>query len=362
VADSVRTLATVAIILVNWNGWRDSIDCIRSCLALDHHSKRIILCDNASADGSAEIIIDWARGGVDVPVAADCPLPLDPVARPKSVAVLDRAAAEAGDGGDGAELIVVRTGGNLGFAGGNNVGMRWALARGMDYVWLLNNDTVVPTDSLTRLVAAAELSQAGIVGGLLADFETPDRVQAFAGALSLNDFAGRHLGVGEMLPLSPPSDAIIARHPLRSSEVHYPVGASILAAAPFLRDVGLMEEGYFLYYEEADWVLRNAGRWQMVLATDSIAYHRHGASAGSSAEGTSIRSLEFLYRSRLRAAAHFAPERLFAVRRAILWEAARALARGSTAKWRAAWRVLRGRMVVPELPVHTAKSGVPCRF
>ena len=333
--------------LVNWNGWRDSIDCIRSCLALDHSARRIILCDNNSADGSADIIASWAAGTFDVPIAEDCPLQLDPQARPASFARLDRAAAEAGDDSTGAELIIVQTGGNLGFAGGNNVGMRWALARGCSHVWLLNNDTVVSADSLTRLLSASRAAKAGLTGGMLADYEQPDRVQAFAGAMSLSTFTGRHLGVGERLPLPEPVRAIIDRHPLRAGEEHYPVGASILASADFLRDVGLMNEEYFLYYEEIDWVMRNSGRWPVVLAPESIAYHRQGASAGTSAEGRSVGSVAFLYRSRLRAAARFAPDRLRAVRRAILWEAARALARGRTVKSRAAWRALREQVAVP---------------
>lgn len=337
----------VAIVLVNWNGWRDSIDCIRSCLALGHRGRRIILCDNDSADGSADIIASWAAGALDVPIADDCPLRLDQQARPVSFATLDRASAEAGDDGAGAELIIVQTGGNLGFAGGNNVGMRWALARGCSHVWLLNNDTVVPADSLTRLLSASCAAKAGLTGGMLADYEHPDRVQAFAGAISVSTFTSRHLGVGERLPLPEPARSIIDRHPLRAGEGHYPVGASILASAGFLRDVGLMNEEYFLYYEESDWVMRNAGRWPVVLAPESITYHRHGASAGTSAEGTSVGSVSFLYRSRLRAAARFAPDRLPAVRCAILWEAARALARGRTAKSRAAWRALRGQVSVP---------------
>jgi hypothetical protein len=337
----------VAIVLVNWNGWRDSIDCIRSCLSLGYTARRIILCDNASADGSADIIARWAAGALDVPVADDCPLPLDPKARPASFAMLDRAAAEAGDDGGGAELIIVQSGGNLGFAGGNNIGMRWALARGCSHVWLLNNDTVVPADSLARLLLASCAANAGLTGGMLADYERPDRVQAFAGAMSMSTFIGRHLGVGERLPLPEPASNIINRDPLRAGEEYYPIGASILASANFLRDIGLMDEEYFLYYEETDWVMRNAGRWPIVLAPDSVAFHRHGASANTSAEGTSVGSVAFLFRSRLRAAALFAPDRLPAVRCGILWEAARSLARGRTAKSRAAWRALRGKVAVP---------------
>ena len=132
----------IAIILVNWNGWQDTIDCVRSCLALEGVEARIVVCDNASADGSVEKIAGWARGEMDVSSDPDSPVPLSRSRLPEGVAILDRAQAESGDDGEGAQLVIIRTGANLGFAGGNNVGLRWALAREASHAWLLNNDTV----------------------------------------------------------------------------------------------------------------------------------------------------------------------------------------------------------------------------
>ena len=98
------TTPSLPIILVNWNGWRDSIACIRSCLALGRPEGqppvRIILCDNASSDGSVAQILAWAKGESPPPPAPASPVPL-PDIRPRDVALLDRAAAERGDDAGG---------------------------------------------------------------------------------------------------------------------------------------------------------------------------------------------------------------------------------------------------------------------
>lgn len=341
----------VAIVLVNWNGWQDTIACIRSCLKLTGHSFRILVCDNDSSDGSVERIMAWARGEAGFEPDPSSPVPLDISRLPDGVALLDRAAAERGDEAGGAELILVRTGGNLGFAGGNNVGLRWALARGCGHAWLLNNDTVVPPDALLTLVETmAKDGRIGLCGSLLLEYHAPEKVQACAGAVDLRTFRGRHIGPGLAVADGHGIKRLCAGADLKTFELLYPVGASMLVSRAFLTDVGLMEEAYFLYYEEADWVLRGQARYRMAIATDSHVYHRHGASAGSTPQGFSARSVGFLYRSRLRIARQFAPGRLPQVAGSILLDAAKGLARGRTAKLRAAFRALTGRVAVPSRP------------
>lgn len=335
----------VAIVLVNWNGWRDCVACIDSCLALTGARFRIILCDNASSDGSVERIASWARGETPIERDPASPVTLSAPRLPDGIALLDRAAAERGDDGEGAELLIVRTGANLGFAGGNNVGLRWALARGFDHAWLLNNDTVVPADALAALVRCVSADPAvGLAGSTLVEYHAPGTIQAYAAAIDRRTFKGRHLGVG--VPLAELSRAE-AEDRVQAHETLYPVGASMLVTAAFLREVGLMEERYFLYYEEADWVLRAGARFRVSIARDSLVYHKHGASAGSTPEGTSARSVGFLFRSRLLAARRFAPASLVRVKLGILEEAARGLARGRHGKAIAAARALTGRVRIP---------------
>lgn len=337
--------ASVAIVAVNWNGWRDTIRCVESCLALDHPIRRIIVCDNASTDGSMDHLIRWASGEVSAEPDPDNPLPAAHGLRPASFAVLDRAEAEAGGGGD-AELLLVRTGGNLGFAGGNNVGLRWALARHYDFAWLLNNDAVAAPDALTRLLDRfAGDPRLGLCGSTLIEYFEPATVQAYAGACHLGTFRGRHLGTG-----APIADALASgpHFTLRSGEIFYPVGASMLASRAFLEDVGVLEPGYFLYYEEVDWVLRARGRFDVALAPDSLVYHKGGAAAGSVAARPSARAIAFLYRSRLRVARRLGQGSLARVLLGMLDEAARHLVKGKTERSIALFNVLAGRVKLPE--------------
>ncbi|WP_336973141.1 glycosyltransferase family 2 protein [Sphingobium aromaticiconvertens] len=333
----------ILIILVNWNGWRDSIACIRSCLMLDQPGIRIMLCDNESGDGSVEKILDWAEGRCPAPDAMS-PIPLG-MRRPDGVALLDRKQAEDGADGDGAQLLIVPTGGNLGFAGGNNIGLRWAMARGCDHAWLLNNDTVVRSDALSMLVRTMECDPSpGICGSVILDFEYPDRIQAIAGAMQRNTLQGRHIGTG--LPLASATQTS-PQSLLRKGEFLYPIGASILVSRPFLEQVGLMNEAYFLYYEESDWILRSQGLFRATIAPESLVYHHMGASTGYSQDGVSARALGYLYRSRLLAARLHAPNRLPMVVARMLWEAARGLLSGQRARTSAVLNALGGRVRPP---------------
>lgn len=332
------------VVIVNWNGWRDSIACIRSCLMLDR-PVRIMLCDNDSADGSVDQILAWAKGESAPPDAA-APVPLDPGKRPDGVALMERAAAERGDDGGGAQLLIVRTGGNLGFAGGNNIGLRWALARDYDHAWLLNNDAVAAPDALSALVRAMEAQPApGLAGSILLDFERPDRVQALAGAMRRKTFKARHLGTG--LPAREAERADVAAL-LRPGEFLYPVGASMLVSRDFLTRVGPMREDYFLYHEEADWVLRGEGLFPLAIATDSRVYHHMGASTGFTENAMSRGAAGYLYRSRLLLARHFAPRNMPFVILRMLKDAAHAVRHGNGARAQGILRALLGRVRPPQ--------------
>ena len=175
-------MSRVAVVLVNWNGWKDTVECLESLFRLDDREVRVVVCDNASSDGSVERVKAWANGLAVAPCDAPAtlrPLILPPVAKPIPFAELDRATAEVGGDPDcDPPLIIIRTGGNLGFAGGNNVGLRYLLARGgFDFAWLLNNDTVVDPASLGHLVAEfSSRPQLGICGSTLLCYDDPSRI------------------------------------------------------------------------------------------------------------------------------------------------------------------------------------------
>jgi GT2 family glycosyltransferase len=147
----------VCIVILNWNRWRDTVECLESLFRLDYADFQVVLCDNDSIDGSVEQIQAWADGKLP-DVQADHRLQdLTSPPVPKPIRYSEYGYDEIGRMTDATNedvpLILIRTGANRGFAGGNNVGLRYAMKRrDVEFVWLLNNDTVVCKDALTRMV------------------------------------------------------------------------------------------------------------------------------------------------------------------------------------------------------------------
>ena len=294
-----KNTSRVAIIILNWNGWRDTIECLESVFRLNYHDYQVIVCDNGSKDGSLDHIRAWAEGRLAA--STDGPpwsiLMPGAVAKPIVFADYPRVVAEAG--GDPAlhpPLVLIQTGANLGFAGGNNVGFRYALTRGeFEYFWLLNNDTVIACDALSHLVnRMQEKPEAGMCGSTLLYYYHPDKVQALGGATYDKWRAiSKHIGVFQPASQEMDVDQV-------ESQMAYVIGASMLVSRDFLVKTGLMSEDYFLYYEEIDWACRAKGKYAMAYSPKSRVYHKEGGSIGSSHTGeASPLSLQMLYRNRL---------------------------------------------------------------
>ncbi len=274
--------ARVYVLILNWNGWADTIECLESVFRLDYPDFRVIVCDNDSHDGSLERIKAWARGETEVTMSKRSPLRYpasQPIARPIAFVEYDREQAERG-GDPGAEdvpLILIRTGANLGFAGGNNVGLRYALARGdFGYVWLLNSDTVTEPDTLGCMVRRMkEKPNAGMCGSTLLYYDEPERVQALGGARY-----SKWLGVPNHIGLMQRADDVTGVDEVER-RMSYVAGASMLVSKEFLQSTGLMCEDYFMYYEELDWAMRARGRYELAYARDAVVYHKEGGSIGA---------------------------------------------------------------------------------
>jgi GT2 family glycosyltransferase len=296
----------VYIIILNWNGWQDTIECLESVFRLDYPEFRVVVCDNDSRDGSLENIKSWAEGKMNVDVATDNPLrylTFPPVTKPITYTEYDRSQAEAGGRDGSASMILIRTGANLGFAGGNNVGMRYALARGdFDYVWLLNNDTIIKPDALSQMVQRMEEKpDAGMCGALIPFYKEPDKIW-IAGGATLNNWLGKAASIDCGKPVSEVStcEDIEAR-------INYIAGASMLVSADFLRSVGMMSDDYFLYFEEPDWYIRGKERYSLAYADKAIVYHKVGNSTVKCNSVVSKTAEEFCLRSQLRFMIKFFP-------------------------------------------------------
>lgn len=270
----------VAVVVLNWNGWSDTLACTESLLASDFTDFSIIICDNQSMDDSVDRISQWGLGLTGCGFIA-----------------LDEAAASMGPIPDGVRVVLIKNHRNYGYAGGNNVGIALAMqSPELEFVWVLNNDTLVAPDAL-RKVTNRMLSDPtiGLCGSSLVYSWDRTRVQAFGGGC-YSKWSGRTWLIGAFSDVGRiPSDPSAVE-----ATMDLVVGAATLVSRRLLNDVGSMCDDYFLYYEEIDWATRAKGRFRLGYASDSLVFHKEGASIGTSASGGSPLSIYYLFRNRIR--------------------------------------------------------------
>lgn len=214
---------SVHIVLVNWNNRRDTANCLSSLQNLNYENRAVIVVDNGSQDDSVGRIRDefpWAR--------------------------------------------IIETGKNSGFACGCNAGIRFALAEGANFVWLLNPDTTVDCGALQALVdKASSDGSIGAVGSAIYFLEDPERLQAWGGGY-INFWLGR------------------SRHflkPVRDDVIDFITGASVLLSREAIEDVGLLDDEFFMYWEDADYCFRlRDAKWRLAVAGQSKIWHKGSAS------------------------------------------------------------------------------------
>jgi len=275
-------VSRVYILLVNWNGWADTLECLESLLHLDYPDLRVVVVDNASTDGSCDYIRRWVDNQFDLLRVGPRRDLVPSSGRTISFAEYDCNEVEnRGDVSRDSFLTVLRSQVNLGFAGGNNIGLRFLQSRGgFSFAWLLNNDTVVEPSSLKHLIAEfTRQPQLGICGSTLLYYADPLKIQALGGG-----YYCRWIGLpwlhGRWRRLR--TRHLEAMHPPRL--MNYVVGASMLVSTEFVGQVGLMNEDYFLFFEETDWAWRGRKKFALGWAPRSLVYHKVGSSIGTSTD------------------------------------------------------------------------------
>ena len=255
-------------IILNWNGWEDTIECLDSVLLLKPCIETIIVCDNASSDGSSEKILSWAGKHYSS----------------SSIMVLDQDIYIAGKS-PSPQFVFIQNYSNVGYAGGNNTGIRFVLSQGAyEYVWILNNDTVVHPQALySLLVYARSHPDVGILGSTVVHFDRKNRVQCAGGCryYPLTTIF-RSLFEGEIL------DNLLRHRP--KVRLDYVYGTSMFVRAKVFKRVGLLNEEYFLFYEELDFCERTkrAG-FEIGWCPDSIVFHKGSSTIGRSDSSDSRR-------------------------------------------------------------------------
>jgi len=273
-----KTWPKVAIIVLNWNGWRDTIECLESLQRITYPNYQVIVVDNGSTDDSVEKIKAWARG--EIPVESKF-FEYDPSRKPVQWIECNRATVEAGEFAEAQKLIelpsdrrlvLIQTEENLGFAGGNNVGIQYALGQGMPYIWLLNNDTITLPNTLTLLVRQSIMSpKLGIISPKICYYSNPDHIWFAGGKLRLLRAAGYNLGLGKLnggcySGLAPCT---------------FITGCGMLIKCQVIESIGLLDPLYFLYGEDVDFSWRAIkDGWDLTTHLDAVIYHKVSSASG----------------------------------------------------------------------------------
>jgi GT2 family glycosyltransferase len=262
---------TVYILIVNWNGWRDTIQCLESLRMLNYPNYSVVLIDNGSEDNSLEHIRNWCKGYEDAFLPGyfrgrtrGTPKPIYFVEYDCDIVKKGRPIypKEILENNFPLRLIIIKNDRNIGFPAACNAGLRYGISKGADYVWILNNDTVVHPDALDSLVKKAiGEPRCALIGSRIQYYDAPDKTW-FAGGGRFNPILGiswRQMDSN--------------RKPFLCYNIV--VGCSMFVRIDAVKDVGLMDESLFICCEEIDWNMRFLRKgWGTGYEPASIVWHK----------------------------------------------------------------------------------------
>ncbi len=242
-----HTEPKISIIILNWNGKKDTLECLSSVEKVDYSNFEILLVDNGSADDSVNAIRERYP-----------------------------------------HLRIIETKENLGFAEGNNVGIREALAKGAEYLFLLNNDTIVDPNILNAFMAEMQKHKStGVLGAKTYLFDEPTKLDHFGGMWNAKK------GVFDLVGLrqSDEGNKWNANEP-----IDYACGCALFVRKEVFKKIGLLEPQFFLIWEEADFCFRaKKSGFGIRTCTEAKVWHKVSASF----VGGKTHSTYFWWRNRL---------------------------------------------------------------
>lgn len=289
----------VSIIILNWNGWKDTIECLESLYQINYQNYDVIVVDNASKDESLEKIKEYVRGEIKVESKF---FTYSPENKPIRVIEYTNENLEFEDGvpeeyltlPSNRKLVLIRNDINYGFAEGNNIGVRYALKLlNSDYVLFLNNDTIVDKQFVNEMVETAEKDEKiGIVGSKIYYYNTKKGKDIiwFAGG-NVNKWSGNtfHEGKNKV-------DSDIYNY---IKECDYITGCSLLIKRKVLDQLVGFDKTYFAYYEDADLSTRaKKNGWKNIYVPASKVWHKVSRSTSKNG-GPSPTSVYYMTRNRI---------------------------------------------------------------
>ncbi|OUM90033.1 glycosyltransferase family 2 protein [Parageobacillus thermoglucosidasius] len=228
---------SVGIIVINYNGYDDTVECIESLIKLRYPNRKIYIVDNCSPDLSGKRLKKYVSQIENV------------------------------------EIDFIQSNINLGFSGGNNLAIKKAINQdGMDFIWLVNNDAIVDKDSLTYLVDAMKSDKSlGMVSSRIYYYNS--NKWWFIGG-----YIDKWGNIGQITNENEVNVNLNDKY----YETDYITGCSLLARTKMIREIGLLNEDFFMYFEDTEWCVRaKKNGWKIGCAPNSIMWHKVSASTNS---------------------------------------------------------------------------------
>lgn len=239
----------VSVILVNYNGFQDTIECVESINNSNNREFRVIVVDNFSTDNSVVILREQQKR---------------------------------------LGFILIEAKENNGFSAGNNLGIRKALELGTDYIWLLNNDTIIDSSAIDNLLTGFDqCSSCGVTIGKILYEKQRDMIWYAGGSLNKKTARVQHWHYRESN----------TKNAGKTQDVTFATGCCIFMKADIINCVGFMDEDYFLYEEDADYSARIIDKgYRIKYIPQAVIYHKVGASTGEASPLSQYYSVRNKYR------------------------------------------------------------------
>ncbi len=217
-------LPLVYIIILNWNGINDTLECLESVFKLKYENFKVVVIDNASTDNSVATIRKCYPN-----------------------------------------VILIENKENLGYTGGNNIGIQYAIKNNADYIWLLNNDTIVEKSSLIELVKIGEAnSDIGLLNPIIYHYNEPTKIQVPKRYINWENFSFIEKKIVKTTNIEVNNNLILN-------------GAALLIRKEVIKKIGHLREEYFAYWEDTEYSIRalKAG-YLCAIVPSSKVYHKGG--------------------------------------------------------------------------------------
>jgi GT2 family glycosyltransferase len=248
----------ISIIILNWNGWEDTIECLESLYQINYPNYDVIIVDNGSEDESTKKIKQYCEGKIKVKSQF---FEYNLENKPIKIIEYTREEAEAGGGKEkeienlpsNRELILIKSERNYGFAEGNNIAIRYALkALNPDYVLLLNNDTVVDLEFLSELVKVGERDERiGILGPKMYYYNYNGKSDVFCsagGKINKWRIPQVYFTIGQKEVDIGQYDCI--------KEVDWISGAAMMVKSIAMKKLSLLNSNYFFGNEDVEYCMK----------------------------------------------------------------------------------------------------------